>query len=1450
MVQIRKKMLCMIMMVLIIFTTVFVPVDCREAIFANTTEVYGDYEYLDGNDGVIITKYNGTSKTLLIPNEIKGKQVIAIGDDAFYKCETLELITFPNELKSIGSHAFGKCSKLKDVVLPENIETIGHGAFNSAYITSIVIPKSIRSMGLERGDYGGICSAFTDCKFLDTVIFEEGMTRIPDYALSGCKSVKNIVIPEGVTEIGEQAFQNTGIDTLNLPSTLEKIKEQSIMECGLLTSIVIPDNVKEIGRWAFSNCTELEYVKFPDNLRDIGSHAFGQCGKLKDVVLPENIETIGHGAFNSAYITSIVIPKSIRSMGLERGDYGGICSAFTDCKFLDTVIFEEGMTRIPDYVLDGCKNVANVVIPKKVTEIGVDAFRGCSNLKKIIIPQSVIKIEKQAFGECDNLSIYCFKDSYAYQYAVDQNIPYVIISDDTNIGDSTDVGNAAISCDKTQTIAEGTDAFIMLHIKADNQSEIDGIVNTLEVKNSNETVVNIEKENLGDTTTGFGESNLSTIWLFRIYGLEKGTATIEFCLKNGQKSICMIEVLKQNELVAARNSIVNETGYYGAKKYKETKAAEVQDAALEFKTAVNRYLDVLKGEIGSQGEIIDNKILGKKLRDEDEKANEKYITLENDNQINEKEKDKIYESVYCAFASFLNEKVCNAIDMGDIDFSKNSSQIATKIVYSVRNGMSGGVYETQYGKYKVTFNTMDMWGSYAGSVIVSKNGKNVCTGTITSKIDGTKKILITYIDELSKIVKDETKYALYQILSEYADVTEISKYSKEVIEAFLKDKADSLQGKGYGNILETFVNAHDIYNEIKIVTQATKGSSLESSLKKQQQMYEVVKSLDFLCKGINKKSVKYVMQDLEKARKKLEIKLFNKIYDQNEEYVEETWFSKIKNYICAEQKCPVDLEVYDSQGNLIGYVDSSDKYDDYVYYTDDIYIKVLGDTKKVYIPEGKEVSIKLIATDDGMMNYTLESVKDGEKIGRLNYCGISLVKGNTYNQKLTGGENLQNSKDTIALLSNEKTIYADEYLSASSNIAYATVNTKVSEGGAVIGDGQYPKGDSVVLTALLQDDNYRFVGWYNGEELVSMDSDYRFTITSNIVLKAVFQKKVIRDKSYETKMSEKYRESDIQVCESGDCERDILLKIQPTYNEQDLKIMTVTGYDKHGNLCYKKKIEPQKTGNYDFKVSKIPVKNICKLVICDAQDELMTTLIKNNENDGANNSSSASSGGGSSSSGGSSNTSAAESNSGENSSSSNDNIAPSENQNDDSAIKTPENQSTTQTVKYSIIVPSKKIAVGKKVKLIIKKEKNTLDSATIKWSSDNTKYATVNAHGVVIGKKKGIGKFVTITAKSIDGKKVLASVKIKIMKHAVTKVQIKAAPKIMKSGESAKLQTVVATNGKSANTTLKWKVSNTKYASVNKEGKVVAKKAGKTVIITAISTDGTNEKASVKIKIK
>ena len=67
-----------------------------------------------------------------------------------------------------------------------------------------------------------------------------------------------------------------------------------------------------------------------------------------------------------------------------------------------------------------------------------------------------------------------------------------------------------------------------------------------------------------------------------------------------------------------------------------------------------------------------------------------------------------------------------------------------------------------------------------------------------------------------------------------------------------------------------------------------------------------------------------------------------------------------------------------------------------------------------------------------------------------------------------------------------------------------------------------------------------------------------------------------------------------------------------------------------------------------------------------------------------------------------------------------------------------------------------------------------------------------------------------------------------------------------------KLKVDVKCTGKNVNNKLKWSVSNEKYATVSKNGVIKAKKAGKgkVVRIVATSTDGSNKKASIKIKIK
>ena len=161
--------------------------------------------------------------------------------------------------------------------------------------------------------------------------------------------------------------------------------------------------------------------------------------------------------------------------------------------------------------------------------------------------------------------------------------------------------------------------------------------------------------------------------------------------------------------------------------------------------------------------------------------------------------------------------------------------------------------------------------------------------------------------------------------------------------------------------------------------------------------------------------------------------------------------------------------------------------------------------------------------------------------------------------------------------------------------------------------------------------------------------------------------------------------------------------------------------------------------------------------------------------------------------------------------------------------------------------PSRRIAAGKKVQLKASIAPSNATDKSVTWTSSNKKVATVNAKGLVTFKKNAGGKKVTITATAKDGSKKFAKITLTCMKGSVKSIKLSGKTTV-KSGKTTKLKAKVSTKNGKANKTVVWSSSNTKLATVDKNGKVKTVKGKKgTVKITAKATDGSGKKATIKI---
>ena len=446
------------------------------------------YTYsLDEDENATITKFMGNASALMIPSELDGYTVVAIGNDAFRGNKNIRSVIIPDTVKKIGASAFADCTNLGNVILSSNLEEMESEAFaRCELLTDIEIPKSLTTCHVQwEHIVGSTEGPFYECSGLENVRFESGTNKIAKRLFAGCTGLKEISIPNIVTVIGEKAFEGcTNLKEIEIPESVTEIEWCAFSQCSNMETVVINNGVKQMDANAFAGCKKLSNITLSENCDIIDESVFKDCSSLASIKIPNTVKYIRASAFENSGLKEITLPESVQliedaafknsalekavlsdnitrigreafascaaltqiSLGKKLEEIGN--NAFANCdalpgiaipdsvKVIGTHIFEEcdvltdvklgtGLTTIPSYAFHGCVELPKIELPYRITTVKDHAFTNCVKLLSITVPRAATSIDETAFSYPGSMTMYGVSGTYAETYAKKMGMNFV-----------------------------------------------------------------------------------------------------------------------------------------------------------------------------------------------------------------------------------------------------------------------------------------------------------------------------------------------------------------------------------------------------------------------------------------------------------------------------------------------------------------------------------------------------------------------------------------------------------------------------------------------------------------------------------------------------------------------------------------------------------------------------------------------------------------------------------------------------------------------------------------------------------------------------------------------------------------------------------------------------------------------------------------------------------------
>ncbi len=291
--------------------------------------------------------------------------------------------------------------ELDEYLLKDGVETIG--MYSMAYVSNIkkiVIPDSVTQdegfayvgSNIEEVEYpldGEITfseGTFSNAASLKSVTLPNSLNVIPKWAFENTTSLENITLSENIVRIEDEAFLNSGIKEIVLPSSLVHLGSYDTIEDEGFTSV-------------FNNCANLERVDMSKTkVTTITGNCFSSTN-ISEFLFPEGIEVIEDYAFQFCSFTTLDLPDTITTLGVSCFD--------SNTNLVEVDLPDNTSLRtIPNRAFWGCSNLEKAIIHEGVTTLAMQSFYNCTSLDTIYLPNTLRTIASNAIGNCPLSDIY------------------------------------------------------------------------------------------------------------------------------------------------------------------------------------------------------------------------------------------------------------------------------------------------------------------------------------------------------------------------------------------------------------------------------------------------------------------------------------------------------------------------------------------------------------------------------------------------------------------------------------------------------------------------------------------------------------------------------------------------------------------------------------------------------------------------------------------------------------------------------------------------------------------------------------------------------------------------------------------------------------------------------------------------------------------------------------